>query len=35
MSPYEDADRETEREAEIAHAARSAVAGASDLVDAV
>ncbi len=35
MSPYEDADRETEREAEIAHAARGAVAGASDLVDAV
>jgi UDP-2,3-diacylglucosamine pyrophosphatase LpxH len=35
MSPYEDADRETERQAEIAHAARGAVAGASDLVDAV
>jgi UDP-2,3-diacylglucosamine pyrophosphatase LpxH len=35
MSPYEDSDRETEREAEIAHAARGAVAGASDLVDAV
>jgi UDP-2,3-diacylglucosamine pyrophosphatase LpxH len=35
MSPYEDSDRETEREAEIAHAARGAVAGASGLVDAV
>jgi UDP-2,3-diacylglucosamine pyrophosphatase LpxH len=35
MSPYEDSDRETELEAEIAHAARGAVAGASDLVDAV
>jgi UDP-2,3-diacylglucosamine pyrophosphatase LpxH len=33
MSPYEDSDRETEREAEIA--ALGAVAGASDLVDAV
>jgi UDP-2,3-diacylglucosamine pyrophosphatase LpxH len=35
MSPYGDSDRETEREAEIAHAAGGAVAGASDLVDAV
>jgi UDP-2,3-diacylglucosamine pyrophosphatase LpxH len=35
MSPYEDSDRETEHEAEIAHATRGAVAGASDLVDAV
>jgi len=33
MSPYEDSDRKTEREAEIA--ALGAVAGASDLVDAV
>ena len=33
ISPYEDSDRETEREAEIA--ALGAVAGASDLVDAV
>jgi UDP-2,3-diacylglucosamine pyrophosphatase LpxH len=35
MSPYGDSDRETEREAEIAQAAGGAVAGASDLVDAV
>jgi UDP-2,3-diacylglucosamine pyrophosphatase LpxH len=35
MSPYEDSDRETEHEVEIAQAARGAVAGASDLVDAV
>ena len=35
LSPYEDSDREAEREAEIANAARDAVAGATDLVDAV
>jgi UDP-2,3-diacylglucosamine pyrophosphatase LpxH len=35
LSPYEDSDREAEREAEIASAARDAVAGATDLVDAV
>jgi UDP-2,3-diacylglucosamine pyrophosphatase LpxH len=35
LSPHEDSDREAEREAEIAHAARGPVAGASDLVDAV
>jgi UDP-2,3-diacylglucosamine pyrophosphatase LpxH len=35
MSPYGDSDREMEGEAEIAHAARGTVAGASDLVDAV
>jgi UDP-2,3-diacylglucosamine pyrophosphatase LpxH len=35
MSPYGDSDRETEREAEIAHAAEGAVAGAGGLVDAV
>ena len=35
VSPYGDSDREMEREAEIAHAAGGAVAGASDLVDAV
>jgi hypothetical protein len=35
MSPYGDSERETEGEAEIAHAARGAVAGAGDLVDAV
>jgi UDP-2,3-diacylglucosamine pyrophosphatase LpxH len=35
MSPHEDSDRETEHEAEIVHAAGGAVAGASDLVDAV
>jgi len=35
MSPYVDSDREMESDAEIAHAAGGAVAGASDLVDAV
>jgi len=35
MSPYGDSDREAEHEADIAHAARGAVASASDLVDAV
>ncbi len=35
MSPCGDSDRETEHDAEIADAARGAVAGANDLVDAV
>ena len=35
LSPFEDSDRETEREAEIANGVRGAVAGAGDLVDAV
>jgi len=35
MLPHEDSDREAEHEAEIAHAARDAVAGTGDLVDAV
>ena len=35
MSPHGDSDREMESDAEIAHAAGGAVAGASDLVDAV
>ena len=35
MSPHGDSDREMESDAEIAHAAGGAVAGVSDLVDAV